>query len=67
MLLRRRIFGHWGLMLGGGILLVIVLMALLAPLVAAYDPYDQQLARKLIPPIWHTSAKATPAMSHAFT
>ncbi|MGE0848699.1 MAG: ABC transporter permease [Hyphomicrobiaceae bacterium] len=58
-LLRRRIFGHWGLMLGGGILLVIVLMALLAPLVAAYDPYDQQLARKLIPPIWHASAKAT--------
>ena len=34
-------------------------MALLAPLVAPHDPYDQQLARKLIPPIWHASAKAT--------
>ena len=58
-LLRRRIFRHWGLIIGGVILTAIVLMALLAPLVSAYDPYDQQLARKLIPPIWHASAKAT--------
>src|SRR6476646_11091465 len=58
-LLRRSMLHHWGLLLCGGILTVIVLMALLAPLVSAYDPYDQQLARKLIPPIWHASAKAT--------
>jgi peptide/nickel transport system permease protein len=58
-LLRRRIFRHWGLMLGGAILVAIVAMALLAPLLAPHDPYDQDLARKLIPPIWHDSAKAT--------
>ena len=58
-LLRRRIFGHWGLLIGGSILGVIILMALLAPFIAPHDPYDQQLARKLIPPIWHASAKAT--------
>jgi peptide/nickel transport system permease protein len=58
-LLRRRIFRHWGLMLGGAILTAIVLMALLAPFVSPFDPYDQQLGRKLIPPIWHTSVKAT--------
>jgi peptide/nickel transport system permease protein len=58
-LLRRRIFRHWGLIIGGGILLAIVLMALLAPLIAPHDPYDQQLARKLIPPVWHASAKAS--------
>lgn len=58
-LLRRRIFRHWGLLIGGGILLAIVLMALLAPLIAPHDPYDQQLARKLIPPLWHASVKAT--------
>jgi peptide/nickel transport system permease protein len=58
-LLRRRIFHHWGLLIGGGILIAIVLMALLAPLIAPYDPYDQQLARKLIPPVWHATAKAT--------
>jgi peptide/nickel transport system permease protein len=58
-LLRRRIFSHWGLLIGGSILGVIILMALLAPFIAPHDPYDQQLARKLIPPIWHASAKAT--------
>jgi peptide/nickel transport system permease protein len=58
-LLRRRVFRHWGLMASGVILAVIVAMALLAPLLAPHDPYDQQLARKLIPPIWHAGAKAT--------
>ena len=58
-ILRRRVFGHWGLLIGGGILAVIVLMALLAPLLSPHDPYDQQLLRKLIPPIWHESPKAT--------
>jgi peptide/nickel transport system permease protein len=60
-LLRRRIFRHWGLLIGGSILLAIVLMALLAPLLAPHDPYDQQLARKLIPPVWHAGTKATSA------
>src|SRR5690348_6696199 len=58
-MLRRRVFGHFGLMLGALVLLAIVLMALLAPYIAPHDPYDQQLARKLIPPIWHATAKAT--------
>src|SRR5262245_65457195 len=57
--LRRRILRHWGLLIGGAILATIVLMALLAPLISPFDPYDQQLGRKLIPPIWHASAKAT--------
>ena len=60
-LMRRRIFGHYGLMLGGVILLTIVLMALLAGLISPHDPLDQQLARKLIPPFWHTSPKVTSA------
>ena len=55
-LMRRRVFGHFGLMLGGTILLVIVLMALLAGFISPHDPYDQQLARKLIPPFWHAAA-----------
>jgi peptide/nickel transport system permease protein len=58
-MMRRRVFGHFGLMLGGVILLLIVLMALLAGLISPYDPYDQQLARHLIPPIWHDNPKAT--------
>lgn len=56
-LMRRRVFGHFGLMIGGVILLVIVAMALLAGLISPHDPYDQQLARKLIPPFWQSSPK----------
>ena len=58
-MLRRRVFSHFGLMLGGGVLLLVILMALLAGAISPHDPYDQQLARKLIPPIWHDSPKAT--------
>lgn len=59
--LRRRMLGHFGLLLGGAILLAIVLMALLAPWISPHDPYDQQLARKLVPPFWHGTAKVTSA------
>jgi peptide/nickel transport system permease protein len=58
-LMRRCIGRHWGLLIGGIILGAIVVMALTAPMVAPHDPYDQQLERKLTPPIWHASAKAT--------
>ena len=52
-LLRRRVLGHTGLLIGAGVLAAVVFMALAAPLLAPYDPYDQDLARRLIPPIWH--------------
>lgn len=56
---RKRIFGHSGLVFGGFVLFTIVVLALLAPWISPHDPYDQDLARKLIPPIWHDSPKAT--------
>jgi len=52
-LLRRRVLGHTGLLIGAGVLAAVVFMALAAPLLAPFDPYDQNLARRLIPPIWH--------------
>jgi peptide/nickel transport system permease protein len=58
-MLRRRVLGHFGLMFGGTVLLAIILMALFASVISPHDPYDQQLARTLIPPIWHGSAKTT--------
>ena len=57
-LLRRRIFGHAGLLIGSAVLIAIVAMALLAPWIAPHDPYDQVLDRKLIPPVWAESDKA---------
>ncbi|HIF77276.1 MAG TPA: ABC transporter permease [Sulfitobacter sp.] len=50
---------HRGLMLGGFVIAVIVLVALLAPLIAPHDPYAQMLSRKLIPPVWFDSPKTT--------
>ena len=58
-LLRRRIFGHTGLLIGATVLIVIVLMAVFAPWIAPHDPLDQVLDRKLIPPIWSDGSKAT--------
>jgi peptide/nickel transport system permease protein len=52
-LLRRRIRSHAGLVIGAIVLLVIVVMALAAPWLAPQDPYAQDLARRLIPPVWH--------------
>lgn len=58
-LLRRRIFGHKGLVIGGVVLVATILMALAAPLLAPHDPLAQHLSNKLVPPIWHGGPKAT--------
>ncbi len=52
-LMRRRARSHLGLLAGAGVLALIVFVALAAPLLAPHDPYAQDLARRLIPPIWH--------------
>lgn len=50
--LRRRIFGHHGLLFGGAILGLIFVIALSAPLLAPHDPYAQSLLARLKPPVW---------------
>ena len=50
--LRKRILGHRGVMIGAVILGFILLVALLAPLLAPYDPYAQTLSNRLVPPVW---------------
>ena len=52
-LMQRRIRSHAGLMLGARLLCFIVFIAVLAPALAPYDPYAQDLGRRLIPPIWY--------------
>jgi peptide/nickel transport system permease protein len=52
-LMQRRVRSHVGLMFGACLLALIVLVAVLAPLLAPYDPYAQDLGRRLIPPIWY--------------
>jgi peptide/nickel transport system permease protein len=52
-LLRRRIFGHTTFLIGAVILLLIIAMAIFAPLLAPHDPYAQSLSHRLVPPFWH--------------
>ncbi len=49
----RRARRHGSVMFGGTVLLVMIVMALAAPLLASHDPYAQELSRRFIPPIWH--------------
>jgi peptide/nickel transport system permease protein len=52
-ILRRRILGHRGFMIGAIVLVLILAMALMAPVLAPHDPYAQHLSDRLINPIWH--------------
>ena len=52
-ILRKRMFGDWGFMIGGGVILFIVVMAVIAPVLTWHDPLDQDLYNKYVPPIWH--------------
>ncbi len=49
----RRALRHRSLLIGSFLVGTIVLVALLAPLIAPHDPYEQNLTRRLIPPIWY--------------
>lgn len=50
--MRRRALRHWGLLIGGGLLSAIVLMALLAPLISPHDPYAQDLTQRFLRPVF---------------
>ena len=51
-LLRRRVRGHQGMIIGSLIVISVILVALLAPLLSPHDPYQQDLMKRLIPPVW---------------
>ncbi|CAB1055647.1 ABC transporter, permease protein 2 (cluster 5, nickel/peptides/opines) [Olavius sp. associated proteobacterium Delta 1] len=51
-IMRRRMTRHKGFLFGGSVLVLVFLMALLAPVIAPHDPYHQDLPQRLIPPIW---------------
>jgi peptide/nickel transport system permease protein len=47
-----RFWRHRGFVLGLALLSVIVLTAVLAPLLAPHDPYEQNLLKRLVTPFW---------------
>ncbi len=50
--LLRRTLGHRGIIIGGIILGLIIIASLLAPFLTSQDPYQQDLAARLIKPVW---------------
>jgi len=51
-MLRRRIFGHQGLLIGGAVVALLVFVAIFAPLLAPHDPYAQSLVARMKPPVF---------------
>ncbi len=54
-ILRRRAFGDWGVVLGGGFMVLLLLVAVTAPLLTWHDPLEQNLLNRYVPPIWHAA------------
>jgi peptide/nickel transport system permease protein len=50
---RRRALTHRGFIIGASIVVFVLLVALAAQWIAPFDPYDQDLARRLIDPVWY--------------
>ncbi len=50
--LRRRVFGHQGLLIGAAVLILLLFTAIFAPLLAPHDPYAQDLLARLQPPVF---------------
>jgi peptide/nickel transport system permease protein len=51
-MLRKRVFGHQGLMIGAVVIGLLALVALFAPLLAPHDPYAQSLMTRMEPPVF---------------
>jgi peptide/nickel transport system permease protein len=51
-LMRRRAKTHSGFLVGISIIIVVAICAILAPWIAPYNPFDQDISRRLINPIW---------------
>ena len=61
-LMKRRAKKHVGFILGGAVVLLVLILAVFAPLIAPFDPYEQTLTNRLLPPIWHEKG----SWSHPF-
>jgi peptide/nickel transport system permease protein len=51
-MLRKRIFGHQGFLIGAIVLILLTIVAILAPWLAPHDPYAQSLMTRMEPPVF---------------
>lgn len=52
-IMKRRAMTHAGFLIGGTVVLICFILAVFAELIAPFDPYDQDVSRRLKNPIWH--------------
>src|ERR1035437_5640452 len=65
--MRARARPHVGLMIGTSIILFAIAVAILAPYLAPFDPYHQDLTRRLVNPVWGDGGSwANPLGTDAF-
>jgi len=50
--LAKKAKGHQGMIIGSLIVFFVIAISLLAPLLAPHDPYQQDLMKRLMPPVW---------------
>ncbi len=55
----RRVRLHWGGIVPALVLLLIILAAVLAPVITPYDPFAQNIAARLRPPVWQAGGNWT--------
>jgi len=58
-IMRLRARGHIGFLIGAGCVLLMVLLAIFAPYLTPYDPFEQNLEGRLINPFWGTGGSWT--------
>ncbi|RLB94135.1 MAG: ABC transporter permease [Deltaproteobacteria bacterium] len=51
-IMRRRMMTHKGFIIGGFMVLIVFMVAIFAPCIAGYDPYHQDLSKRMISPVW---------------
>ena len=55
--IKRRMRGHAGFLIGAGILAALVILAIVAPLIAPHDPVSPVLGDRLLPPVWEQGGR----------
>lgn len=48
-----RMFRHGGFTIGLAVLLILIVLAVLAPWIAPYDPLAQDIVNRRVPPVWY--------------
>jgi peptide/nickel transport system permease protein len=51
-IMRRRARSHVGFIIGSTVVLLTFFVAIFAPMLTQYDPFAQDLTKRLIPPVW---------------